>query len=94
MKQRTRIDIAIVKWPISHDPNGDCYSERYTNALVKDFDVWIQRETRASDIPLLDLHDSVPNELFFDTVHLNHQGHQQIAPLIRNFAKSVIERDR
>ena len=43
-----------------------------------------------SHIPLLDLHESVPNEFFFDTVHLNERGHARIAPLIRSFVTSVM----
>jgi hypothetical protein len=91
IRERTGVEVAVVHWPLSHNPRGDCYNARFTNRLVMDFESWIHREARSRGIPLLDLRESLPNRSFFDTIHLNEQGHRLIAPRIQSFAMSVME---
>lgn len=81
--QRTRnIRVLLVHWPISHDPVGDCYSVRYTNANVADFREWIAQESHARSLRYLDLHDAVPNDLFLDSLHLSAAGHRRVSAAI------------
>ncbi len=91
MRERTGVEVAVVHWPISHDPRDDCYNARFTDRLVSEFESWLHKEAASRDLPLLDLRESVPSRSFFDTIHLNEEGHRQIAPLLHSFALSVLE---
>ena len=91
IRERTGVEVALVHWPLSHNPRDDCYNARFTNRLVMDFESWIHREARSRGIPLLNLRESLPNQAFFDTIHLNEQGHRLIAPRIQSFVMSVME---
>jgi hypothetical protein len=93
MRERTGVEVAVVHWPISHDPRDDCYNALFTDRLVSEFESWLHEEAASRDIPLLDLRESLPSRSFFDTIHLNEQGHRQIAPLLHSFVLSVV-RDR
>jgi hypothetical protein len=89
--QRTRnIRVLVVYWPISHEPVGDCYSVRYTNANVADFGEWMALESRARGLSYLDLHDLVPTELFIDSIHLSPEGHRRVSEAIARSLDPIV----
>ena len=82
LQRRHGIRVLVVHWPIAHEPLGNCYSVRYTNAVVKDFADWISAQTTQRQLAYLDLRDFIPAETFIDSLHLKPEGHQLIAEKI------------
>lgn len=78
--QRERgIPVLIVYWPVAHEPQGDCYSVRYTNAQVREFGAFLQAQTAQRGLAYVDLHDLLPPALFIDSLHVSAAGQQRIA---------------
>ncbi|MDX2168153.1 MAG: hypothetical protein SF182_13850 [Deltaproteobacteria bacterium] len=78
--QRERgIPVLIAYWPVAHEPQGDCYSVRYTNAQVREFGAWVQQESAARGLAYVDLHTLLPPDLFLDSLHVSPAGQQRIA---------------
>jgi len=78
LHQTRGIEVLVVGWPIAHEPVGDCYSVRYTDAAVTDFTQWLAAEAAARGLHYLDLHDLLTPEQFFDSLHVNAEGHRVI----------------
>ncbi len=64
---------------LAHEPLGDCYNVRYSNALVAELIQFLHEQTAARGLAYLDLHDLLPPEEFFDSLHPTLAGHQRIA---------------
>jgi hypothetical protein len=79
LRARLGIAVMIVHWPIAHEPVGDCYNVRFTNALAREFAEWLRAETERLDLPYLDLHDFLAAEEFLDSLHVSAEGHRKIA---------------
>lgn len=78
--QRTQgIPALVVFWPLAHEPRDACYNVRFPSALVREFGDWLRRESAARGLAFLDLHDLLPAELFFDSVHVTAEGQTRIA---------------
>lgn len=90
--QRTRgIRSLVVHWPVAHEPNGNCYSERYTNALVDDFSAWIRTETERRQLAYVDLRDFLSPDAYIDSLHVTPEGHRQIAERIGPALDQVLQ---
>lgn len=95
IRDRTGIPIVVVNWPDAHEPVGDCYSSRYTNAVFQEYNDWLGRETTARGFYYVDLHDLLPPEDFVDSAHPTAHEHGTIAdrlgaaldPLLLQLAK-------
>ena len=90
--QRERdIPVLVVHWPVAHEPVGDCYNMRFTNALAAEFVDWLAAETRARGLAYLDLHDLLPNVEFIDSLHATALGHRHIADAIAPVLEPILE---
>jgi GDSL-like Lipase/Acylhydrolase family len=69
----------LINWPIAHEPNGECYNVRYSNALVAQFNEWLAAEAQRYGLAYLDLHDLLPPSDFIDSLHITPAGQQRIA---------------
>jgi len=91
--QRERdILLLVVHWPVAHEPVGDCYNVRFTNALAAEFVDWLAAETRARGLAHLDLHDLLPSGEFLDSLHVSASGHRRVADAIARALKPMLER--
>ena len=99
LRQQTGVEVLVVNWPVAHEPVGDCYNVRYTNATLAEYNRWIAEQARARGLPFLDLHDLLPPEEFVDSLHVTPAGHQLIAervaavldPMVRARAARVAQ---
>jgi hypothetical protein len=100
LRTRLGVPVLIAHWPIAHEPVGDCYNVRLTNALVLEFTAWLRAETERLGLPYVDLHDYLAAEEFLDSLHVTSEGHRRIAarmaeaivPLLRGAAANREER--
>lgn len=76
------IRVLVVNWPVAHEPVDDCYNVRFPNKLVARFNFWLATETAARGLAYLDLHDALPATAFFDSLHLDANGHAAVAERI------------
>jgi len=92
------VEVLIVNWPSAHDPVGDCYNARYSNAAMDDFNRWLAAEAAARDLPYLDLHDFLPTDDFFDSMHLDPAGQSAIAARLADvldpIAREIVARKK
>lgn len=79
LQARLGVRVLIVHWPIAHEPVGDCYNVRLTNALASDFASWLRAETTRMRLRYVDLNDFLAPEEFLDSLHVTPQGHRRIA---------------
>jgi len=86
------IPVLLVFWPVAHEPRGACYSVRYTDALMREFGAWAARESAARGLAYLDLHDLLPPELFFDSVHVTPAGQARIADALAPHIAALLAR--
>lgn len=73
------IQVLVVTWPIAHEPVGECYNARYSTAAVEEFNRWVRDECAARGLAYVDLHDLLPPDQFFDSIHPTADGHRRIA---------------
>jgi hypothetical protein len=73
------IDVLVVNWPIAHEPVGVCYNVRYGNRWVAEFNQWLGAQAAERGLAYLDLHDLLPADQFFDSLHPTPAGHARIA---------------
>jgi len=93
VRDATGVQVAIVNWPVAHEPVGACYNVRYTNEMFEDYNQWLREETRALGLPYLDLHDSLPADEFIDSLHLDADGNQKVAEKMAAFLMPLLEKD-
>lgn len=78
--QKTRgVPVIVVNWPVAHEPVGDCYSVRYPAEAMAQYDAWLRAETSRRGLRYVDLHDLLPSDEFYDSLHPNAAGHRHIA---------------
>jgi hypothetical protein len=93
--QRERdILVLVVHWPVANEPVGDCYNMRFTNALATEFVDWLAAETRARELAYLDLHDLLPSDEFFDSLHVSVNGQRRIADAIAGALEPMLDQRR
>jgi hypothetical protein len=86
------VEILIVNWPIAHEPVEDCYSVRYTDAAVAQFNTWLADEVRERGLDYVDLHDLLPADDFVDSVHVTAAGHERVAGAIAQALDPILAR--
>jgi hypothetical protein len=79
IRARSGQRVLVINWPVAHEPEGDCYNGRYTNARLAEFNAWLAAETTRLELPYLDLSTLLPPSEFLDSLHVSPGGHQQIA---------------
>lgn len=94
--ERTRgLEVVVVNWPNAHEPVGDCYNVRYTRALVAEYNDWLAAQARRRGLDYLDLHDLLPPQEFFDSLHVKPEGHRRIAERVAEVIDPLLlERSR
>lgn len=91
LRGREGVAVLVVNWPLAHEPVDGCYNFRYTTALAEEFNAWMRSETDRLGLPYLDLHDLLPPERFFDSLHLDADGQEQVAARIVDALRPLIE---
>ncbi|MEO8601865.1 MAG: SGNH/GDSL hydrolase family protein [bacterium] len=86
--------VVVVNWPVAHEPVGDCYNVRFPAAAVQEFNDWLGRETAQRGLIYVDLHDLLPADQFFDSLHVTAAGHQMIAAALRYRLLSAVAEAR
>ncbi len=97
VQEQHGVAVLIVNWPVAHEPVGECYNVRYSNAIVAEFNQFLEKDTEQRGLRYLDLHGLLPADAFLDSLHLTPEGHRQVAekigealaPMIRNRFKQV-----
>jgi hypothetical protein len=84
------IPILVLNWPEAHEPVGACYNVRYSAAAVDEFNRWLRAECERRGFGYLDLHDLLPANQFFDSLHPTAEGHRRIAERIGPVVESVL----
>ncbi len=82
LRAETGAAVLLINWPIAHEPVGDCYNVRYSNAIIAEYNQWLAEQARTLDLPYLDLHDLLPADDFIDSLHVTPAGHQRIAAAV------------
>lgn len=90
LQRRRGIRVLVVHWPVAHEPNGNCFSVRFTNDAVNDFSAWIRHETEQRQLAYLDLRDFLPAEAYVDSLHVKAEGHRQIADRVAQALEPVM----
>ncbi|MGH7788844.1 MAG: hypothetical protein ACRERC_18385, partial [Candidatus Binatia bacterium] len=94
IRARTGTAVLVVNWPVSHEPVGDCYNFRYSNPFANGFNAWMKSETDRLGLPYLDLHALLPPERFFDSLHLDADGQDQVAARVFDALRPLIDARR
>jgi hypothetical protein len=84
------IDVVVVAWPLAHEPVDDCYSVRYTEESVEQFDSWVQEESARRGLSFVDLHALLSPELFLDSLHVSAEGHARVAAALESVLDPLI----
>jgi hypothetical protein len=90
IRDTTGVSVVIVNWPVAHEPVGDCYNVRYTDAAVEEYNRWLREQARTHALPYLDLHDLLPPDDFVDSLHVTAGGHRKIAEQLRAFLDPIL----
>ena len=90
LRRSDGIDVVVVAWPVAHEPVGDCYSVRYTEESVQEFNGWVQAESARRGLPFVDLHALLPPELFLDSLHVSAAGHAGVAAALESVLDPLI----
>jgi hypothetical protein len=91
-RARHGFEVVIVYWPIAHEPLGECYNVRFTQAIVDRFAEWVRTESERRGFHYLDLHDALPPERFVDSLHVSAEGHAQVAERVAAELDPLVER--
>jgi len=84
------IPIIVLNWPVAYEPVGDCYNVRYSAAAVDEFNRWLRAESDLRGFGYVDLHDLLPGDQFFDSLHLTAEGHRRIAEQVGPLVEGVL----
>lgn len=79
IRDATGVTVVLVNWPVAHEPVGDCYNVRYTNAALEQYDVWLRAQAEERQLPYVDLHDMLRADEFVDSLHVMAPGQRKIA---------------
>jgi len=79
VRARTGADVVVVNLPVAHEPRGGCYNARMPRRAFSRYRGWLEEEARRRSLPLVDLHDLLAPEDFFDSVHPRPAAHRRIA---------------
>jgi len=91
--RRTRgIDVVLAHWPVNHLPNGACYNQRTSTARLTEFLDWLRAESAARGFEYVDLHDLLPSDEFFDSVHLTAEGNRRVGAALAPVVEKVLRR--
>lgn len=94
IRARTGAAVLVVNWPIAHEPVGECYNFRYSNTLASAFNRWLQSESERLGLDYLDLHALLPPERFFDSLHVDAAGQDEVAGRIYDALRPLIAQRR
>ncbi|HVN85508.1 MAG TPA: SGNH/GDSL hydrolase family protein [Candidatus Binatia bacterium] len=86
----TGVPVAIVNWPVAHEPVDDCYNVRFTNAALSEYNLWLAEEAKAAGFAYLDLHDFLAPEDFVDSLHVSAPGHRKLAERFAPFLDALL----
>ena len=79
LRERTGVRVALLNWPVAHEPVGACYNVRLPEVALREFNAVIRAEASRLNLPLLDLHDLLAPDDFFDSLHPRPKGQRKIA---------------